>query len=376
MVNFDVWRKCKHAQTRLSVSLLIVIGLFALSGFDQSTEQDEVGAIPSLHPTVVLDALEGQASQNRFLRSLTLSSSEPLIVATASSVLSSVHPGKVEGTEITLWDLRTRKLLRTLKVDEDVVSLALSPNGQLIAVACVGEVRLLETGSGKLVRVLRHRGSRIVCVAFGFDGKSLAVGYGLPLETDSGEIELWDIQTGERIRTLTGHKGGVYSIAFSSDGKTLAAGSLGEIRVWEVEKGRLVHVFQTASREVYSLAFSPDGRWLATASYRELKLWNLSTGQLHQELAGFNDWVHSVAFSPDSRWLASGGIRREGSAVFGELRLWNLQTGQWQRIWKGSMPVMSVAFRGQHAGLIGGSLDGRILFFSVEEMQSSEETSR
>src|SRR5438132_1775289 len=97
-----------------------------------------------------------------------------------------------------------------------VNSVAVSPNGSLIATAADG-VRLYDARTGALLRAIGDAGDR--GVVFSPDGRTLAAAgfhlqstYSTPLLT----LPIYDVQTGKRVQTLAGHKEWeTYAIAFS-----------------------------------------------------------------------------------------------------------------------------------------------------------------
>ncbi|MBI3875023.1 MAG: hypothetical protein HY300_03480, partial [Verrucomicrobia bacterium] len=79
-----------------------------------------------------------------------------------------------------------------------------------------------------------------------------------------GEVELVSSETGAVVKTLTGHRGHVNAAAFSRDGRLLAtaageAGLFGEAKLWDVEKGECLRTLEGHTDALYSIAISPDG---------------------------------------------------------------------------------------------------------------------
>ena len=69
----------------------------------------------------------------------------------------------------------------------------------------------------------------VTSVAISPDGRLVAAG---SLDTI---VRLWDVQTGQLIERLVGHKDSVYSVAFTPDGKGLVSGSLDQtLKHWDL----------------------------------------------------------------------------------------------------------------------------------------------
>ncbi|MBN2561797.1 MAG: protein kinase [Phycisphaerae bacterium] len=104
---------------------------------------------------------------------------------------------------------------------------AFSPDGRLLATACMENVVLVwDTRTFELLRRLEHR-SGMYAVAFSPDGTRLVTG-----GMDS-VIHVWDTQTWHPIVDLRGHASYVYDLVFSPDGSYLAScGGDVTVRLW------------------------------------------------------------------------------------------------------------------------------------------------
>jgi WD40 repeat protein len=125
-------------------------------------------------------------------------------------------------------------------------------------------IRVHETATGKLLRQFRAE-AREVSLALSQDGNLLAVwAEGLR------DVQIHDVRTGKRHRSLTlqekARERDEACLAWSPDNSLLAVGGLGNsVRIWDVASGRVRSEFRGHPAQASCLAFSPDGRLLASA---------------------------------------------------------------------------------------------------------------
>ncbi len=233
---------------------------------------------------------------------------------------------------------------------DTVRALAFSPDGKLMASASSDKtVRLWETDTGKMLRMLDHHRDNVTSIAFSPDGKTIASG------SLDKTIGLCDVKSGRLIRSLRNHSDQVNTIAFSPDGKTIASGSLDEtINLFDANTGEIILTIEGTASDVRAVAFSPDGTMLASGSADKIvRLWRVSDGQLVRACSGDSSAIRTIAFSPDGLFVVSGG---DDSSI----RVWSVETGLAIRTLKGhSGVVTSMAF----------SKDGKLLF-SVSQDKS------
>jgi RNA polymerase sigma factor (sigma-70 family) len=237
-------------------------------------------------------------------------------------------------TQICVWDGATGQKLRQFEGPSGAVqSLALSPDGKILALAFPRRTCLLEVATGKMMggEIASYPGAPGgACAIFSPDGKTLAV----KLYESEGSHSIVQFQTLETRENFGSFKalgvktegGFISSLAYSPDGQTLAVGGQDRlppdessstgikwtIRLWRLqgdkkgwkEAGTLIgHV-----DHICGLAFSSDGKSLASASPDgTLRLWEVATGKERRCIVGHRGDVWCLAFAPDGRRLAAGG---------------------------------------------------------------------
>ena len=220
---------------------------------------------------------------------------------------------------IDIWDIGTRKRVRTLDVDRmRTNALAFSPTGRVLAIASLLDgIELWDVELGRRIHTLETSGGGLTpSVAFDHDGKLLAASSGKT-------ATLWDVETARLVRTLKGHENSINSIAFDPSGRIVATGSSDETaKLWAATSGKLVRTFRGRSGIVWSVTFDPAGRLLATANGAgTVNLWEPASGRLLRVFEGHTGPVGRVSFSPSGQYLGSSGADAS-------VRLWNPDRGE------------------------------------------------
>lgn len=239
----------------------------------------------------------------------------------------------VAGNGAALWDVVTKRKIRTLAADSPVDSVAIRPANQgagergggaddVVAAGGVNDsIYIWGPGATEPSWSNGLLGGPITTVAFSPDGTLLAAG------SQDGTILLIRVAVaGGRLNAnvveqLSGSSGAVESVAFSPDDRTLAGGSAdGTVRLWDTRDPNnptgLTTLFGQ-SQEVVGVAFSSDGRTLASsAADHTIRLWNVADPKAPAALvtlAGPSDPT-GVAFEPGTGTVV--GSAADGTALF------------------------------------------------------------
>ena len=176
----------------------------------------------------------------------------------------------VPRSDVKVWDLSNLEEIGEpiFKNDCTVSAVAFTPLGsppRLIAADTSGVIRIWDTSTWTLERTM-DRGSRLYSIAISPDGRILATG-------GNERIVLWDFQAGTILRVL--NQKSAAALAFSPDGRALVSGNFDKnVVVWDVASGRQLRTFDPHTDSVFGVSFSPDGNTLATiGSEGVLRLW-------------------------------------------------------------------------------------------------------
>ena len=248
-----------------------------------------------------------------------------------------------------------------------VFAVAFSPDGKLLAVACLDKcIYLYDTATGEQRAVLRGHTERVWSIAFSPDGKTLVSGSGeWSKPTVPGEIKVWDVAAGKEKASLTGHQGLVFNVAFTPDGKRVASGSWDNtVKLWDPATGKEQATLKGHEGPVRAVVYSPDGKLLATGSFDgTVRLWDAATDREQKVIAAHPAGVQCLAFTRDGKLLATSD-RPPPTGGAAEIKLWDVATGKERATFAGlARHILSLDF----------SPDGRVLAMGGGYFQESGE---
>ena len=265
---------------------------------------------------------------------------------------------------VRLFDVPTGAPTHLL--DAELVQLALSPDGALLAGGSLANVVYMwDVDSGELLGELAIGGFPNN-LTFSPDGVTLAVEIqGGPFEG----IELWNVERGERMLQLewAGRAGPLYFVRFSPDWKVAAWVSRATVLLRDTETGEerapLAH-----EDFVDETLFSPDGTILATTSAALIEgeltgvvdLWDTVSGDNILTLA-HGDAAALIAFSPDGSLLAS-------ATYDGMIRLWDVASAEMlAELHSEQEEVFRLFFAEGGRLLVSTSREDAVRFWAVEQ---------
>ena len=161
---------------------------------------------------------------------------------------------------------KSLSLAQTMQVEEEGITLDISPDGRYIATA----------------------------------GRAL-------------DVVIRDLTTGTVRTTMSGHSGSIQSCRYSADGSKIVTSALdGTAIVWDVASGEREHILDAGMDTLmWWAAFSPDGRTVATAQEDGIViLWDAVTGQMQSTLELHSKAVRYVEFTDDGGHLITASTDR------------------------------------------------------------------
>jgi WD40 repeat protein len=295
------------------------------------------------------------------------------------------HWAATASSEVNIWDMTQRRLLRSFAKEAFVWGLAFSPDSryltadfQSLGLTCydvqegreLGELTNLVVtplsvaweqgraqkidviGSGRSFSWDPRTGTAIERNGLASDIARLVLTpdrqRGVALSTKPWRLTLWDMNASQQLGEIK-LPGTIRSIGLTPDGKQIATGDYsGVVGLYNTSALSQTGSFNAHRGMIAALAFSADGHLLATAGSDQLiRIWDTSSWTLTKTLHGHRSTVFTVAFSPDRRQLISGDKS-------GDIKLWDLEATVSEAISQGSSTAVL-------------SADGAVLAFSDEK---------
>jgi WD40 repeat protein/serine/threonine protein kinase len=217
--------------------------------------------------------------------------------------------------QVRIWDAKTGNELHKLSHGADVIPAEfLGDKNHVISAEARGFVCLWNLENDKEIR--RFPVGWLQDMALTSVGRQLVIGH-----TD-GTVRLWDVDTGKEVDPLTGPTGAIHGLAFASDEiRVFAGGQDGKIRQWDLKLLKEMSILPT-SNTIHSLALSPDDRYLVSGTSDPwIRRWDLLAGKELPVIGGGGNATPAAAISPDGRIVVSGSHDST-------LKLWELATGR------------------------------------------------
>ena len=311
--------------------------------------------------------------------------------------------------ELTLWETKSGKRIKTLQGNHRISHISFSPNGNLLRSTSEPnnnnqeEIRLWDINSlagNKIVGDKKNQTpvrsgleeydelTKKWLLEFSIKEKGNQIELGSNLFTSLVEDSTSTVATAKQAaktpsshHLLFQHSGKVQAVAYSPDGVHIASADAtntltttttttttttskksGAINIWNSKNGIITAQCLGHKGGTYSISYSPGGSKLISGGYdRMIKMWDTYNGELIHTYEGHLGSITTVSFSLDGEKICS-------SSEDESIRVWKTWTRTCLRIFDGHLSmVTSVAFSPNGEQLCSCGMDGRVQLWNYKD---------
>ncbi len=197
---------------------------------------------------------------------------------------------------VVLWDLGRRQQLAAIELKDVPSDLHMARSGRLVAIGSKGSESWLWEVKTNRLRAIKNTDD-VLAVAISPDGRLLATA------GQGRQIVVWDAVNGRQLKSLSGHSGDVRSLAFVGDSRYLASASEDKlVLIWDLQRATQHQILRGHADEVIHLAVSANGQRIVSGAAKMLIAWD---GMQGRELRRYRleKGGDLVAMTPDGQTL-------------------------------------------------------------------------
>jgi THO complex subunit 3 len=205
---------------------------------------------------------------------------------------------------VRVFDVRTSKPTLVLKMPQEYLNMAWSPDGSTIA---VGSSNLEDYAAGDgdkdFMSLIDARKGKVTQAKFPYQVEEFCFSPNsrfVIMTTENGTVELY--RTDEAagvVRSIPAHTGNCYCVATDPTRRVMAVGSKDAlVSVWDLQDLVCLRTLGEHSTAIRSVSFSPDGALIASSSYEShFEVSSVASGR-HACTVETGGSVQSLAWQP------------------------------------------------------------------------------
>lgn len=262
-----------------------------------------------------------------------------------------------------------RNLTNKLNFSANTLTLALSPDGQLLATGGWDNHLSIWNSNSQTMNLavaipLQAKGDLLLDIAFSPNSQRIVSGSRQSGNAPLSSVSVWDVATGAPALTLQNtYAGTCDSVAYDAQGLRIAAGCHNQatnnatLQIWDANTGAALNQINAVSGPV---AFSPNGA-LVTAlnkSAQQIEIFDAGNGQLLQTInVNTVGGIKQAVFTADSALLITGNFD-------GTVSVWKVATGQRLSTFAGhNSSVNDISFNQDISRIVSAHEDGLLILW-------------
>lgn len=173
------------------------------------------------------------------------------------------------GGSFQIWDLTSRKIKFSFKVENSTGDISWAPDSQSIVFANGNDWIRWKMSEDNYIETYKGHADEVFSVAW---GPNKSKNYIASSAADN-TIRVWDVNLKKNI-FIGKHNDYTFSVSFSPDGKYIVSGSCDKTaKIWDISTQKELTSLKFSS-EVSAVAWSPDGRYIAVGLFNGIiEIW-------------------------------------------------------------------------------------------------------